>query len=123
MFVREQAGQRLTDWRNDVKAAAEEARCGADTITGAVSVRIIFYINRPASVSEKKRLYPSVQPDLDKLIRAVLDAIVASGIIKDDALVVEIAAVKRYANDSVECSPGAWIVVSEITTLQETQTL
>jgi Holliday junction resolvase RusA-like endonuclease len=114
LFVREQAGKKLSDWRTEVKSAAIIARGDADTITSAVQLHVDFFIPRPASISVAKRPRPTVAPDLDKMIRAVGDALKEAGVYKDDSLVVKIIATKRYATDEKEWSPGAWIVVSEI---------
>lgn len=114
MFVREQAGQRLKDWRTDVKEAALTARGEQKTIVGGVKLQITFFIPRPASVSPKRRPHPIVAPDLDKLVRGVGDALKAAGVYADDAQVLGIQASKVYASDDKELSPGAWIVVSEI---------
>jgi crossover junction endodeoxyribonuclease RusA len=52
-----------------------------------VSVAVVFTFVRPASVSQK-RTQMVVRPDLDKLIRAVLDAL--TGVLyEDDSQVVE----------------------------------
>lgn len=117
LFVREQGGKKLDQWRSDVKEAAQVARGDADTFAGAIDLRIDFYVNRPASVSAKKRPHPTVRPDLDKMVRGVCDALKAAGVYKDDSQVVRIVAAKRYAAESVDQSPGAWIVVSEINML------
>jgi hypothetical protein len=131
MFVREQSGKGLTDWRQDVKEAALLARgvkydvtpqadgvneVGADiaTFTGAVRLRVDFFHPRPASVPVKKRKHPTVAPDLDKEVRGVGDALKAAGVYKDDAQIIEIRASKRYVTDDPADSPGAWIVVSEV---------
>lgn len=113
-FVREQSGQRLTDWRNDVKEAALTARGDAATIIGPVSLSIKFFMPRPLSVKPAKRPYPIVAPDLDKLVRGVGDALKAAGVYRDDCLIVSIQVTKQYADDDRERSPGAWIVVQEI---------
>lgn len=113
-YVREQAGQRLKDWRTDVKEAALTARGEQPTITGPVKLQVTFFMPRPASVKPAQRPLPTVAPDLDKLIRAVGDALKAAGVYKDDCLIVGIQASKVYASDDKELSPGAWIVVSEI---------
>lgn len=113
-YVREQAGERLKDWRTDVKEAALAARGDTPTITGPVKLSIQFFMPRPASVSPGKRPHPTVAPDLDKLIRAVGDALKSAGVYKDDCLIVSIQATKQYATDERDLSPGAWIVVSEI---------
>ena len=53
--------------------------------------------------------WPHRKPDLDKLIRAVLDGITQGGAIADDAQVVRIAAQKTYG------TPGAVITIEELT--------
>lgn len=119
MFVREQSGKNLTTWREEVKQAALTAR-GIDygtpipTLTGAINLRIQFYMPRPTSIPVKKRPLPIVAPDLDKLVRGVGDALRAAGVYKDDAQVCAIHATKVYGTDEVMASPGAWIVISEI---------
>jgi len=60
--------------------------------TGAVSVKLKFYLKRPKST---KRPYPSVSPDLDKYCRTVLDAL-TGWIYKDDGQVVVLVATKEY---------------------------
>lgn len=122
LFVRDQSGQSLKTWRQDVKRAALIARgvdpegpvdvttVPVDTITKACSVQIQFLMPKPVSV---KRSLPSVRPDLDKLIRGVLDALKEAGVYKDDGQVVKIWAIKIYAGDTTEFAPGAWITVSD----------
>lgn len=64
-------------------------------------ISIIFYIQRPEST---KRPLPTVRGtgDLDKLVRAVLDAVTANdkysikGLFKDDSQVIRIKATKYY---------------------------
>lgn len=126
MFVRDQAGKGLTDWRQDCVRAALTARgCDPDTgeaiegttpiatIRDACSVQIQILMPRPNSVSVKKRPRPSVKPDLDKMIRAILDALKTAGVYSDDGLVVKIWAVKIYAGDTPDQAPGAVITVSD----------
>lgn len=118
LFVRDQSGESLKTWRQDVKLAALTARGSQaqppvdliDTITDACMVQIQFLMPRPTSV---KRKLPSVRPDLDKLVRGVLDALKEAGVYRDDGQVVKIWANKQYAGDSLELSPGAWITVSD----------
>jgi crossover junction endodeoxyribonuclease RusA len=114
-FVYEQSSKTLKPWRTAIKEAALAARGDTPTKTGPIALSIILMMPRPASVSEKKRKWPSVRPDLDKMIRGVCDALKEAGIYKDDAQVVQINAEKRYATDDIQYSPGAWIVVAEIT--------
>ena len=60
-----------------------------------VSVRITFLMPRPKTV---KRHMPIVPPDIDKLCRAVLDALTDVGVWVDDSQVVDLGATKIYAS-------------------------
>ena len=113
-FVREQSGKTLKPWREAIKEAALIARGESDTIEGPVMLHVDFYVPRPASVPHKKRPLPTVAPDLDKMVRAVGDALKQAGMYKDDSQIVALKATKHYASEKVEFSPGAWIVISQI---------
>ena len=70
---------------------------------GPVEVDLRFYFDRPkshlnGSGSLRKGYSPShtVKPDLDKLVRALLDAGTDAGVWHDDAQVVRLTASKRY---------------------------
>lgn len=112
-FVREQSGDRLKQWRKSIIDATIEARSAIhhQTISGPVSLTIIFFLPRPATV---KRALPSVRPDLDKMVRAVGDALKSAGAYKDDASVCQLVATKQYATDDVQSAPGVGIVLWEI---------
>lgn len=63
--------------------------------TGPISVTLVFFFRRPHG-APKARIGHTVKPDLDKLIRAILDAL--KGILyKDDAQVIHVQASKHYA--------------------------
>ena len=60
-------------------------------------ISLTFNILRPKSVSSKKRPEVTVKPDLDKLTRAVIDAM--TGIMyDDDCQVIHILAKKQYVD-------------------------
>lgn len=62
----------------------------------AISIKVRFGIERPASVKPQKRPLPSVKPDLDNLIKS-LDS--GTGILwKDDNLICKIQAEKVYSD-------------------------
>lgn len=85
----------LRTWRVHIGNTARN--CGiqiAEKDTG-VLIDLMFCMPKPKSV---KRLIPSTRPDLDKLIRAVLDALTGIAYI-DDGQVVEITASKIYSNN------------------------
>lgn len=102
---------KLHSWRMDVASMAQRANCSAAVTTGRlwhspVSLTVQFYLPRPrghfgtgrneALLRPGAPMYPAVKPDLDKLVRAVGDAL--TGVIwGDDAHVVAIDARERYA--------------------------
>ena len=123
--VIEQGGQRHKDWRQDVKAAARWAMIW-DTVsvpfTGPVGVSICFTVPKPKSAPKTRRTWPDKRPDLDKLVRAILDAITGE-VIADDAQVVQLLASKVYPGEDTPGdvvkglgldSPGAAIHVYQI---------
>jgi crossover junction endodeoxyribonuclease RusA len=98
----------VADWRQDVKQAAWTYRLQMEPLTVPLSVRLDFNLPRPkyhyGSDGAVKPRYdlarPSSKPDVDKLTRAVLDAITSSGLWRDDSLVVDLRASKWFsAND------------------------
>jgi Holliday junction resolvase RusA-like endonuclease len=92
----EQAGKPLKDWRNAVTltAAYLAEQQQWQRTTKPVSVDIEFRLPRP----QKPRYpLPAVRPDLDKLIRSVLDSITAAhNIWNDDSQACRILATKIY---------------------------
>lgn len=74
---------------------------------GPLEVSLVFGFVRPASA--KKRRMPSVRPDLDKLARAVLDALEAARVMLDDAQVVSMSVLKEYLE-----IPGVQIEVRKL---------
>jgi crossover junction endodeoxyribonuclease RusA len=100
---------RTMPWRRLVAERARDAI--AAPIAGPVDITLTFWLPRPPSVSAKRRPTPCCKPDLDKLVRAVLDAL--SGIAYvDDAQVVVLMAGKRYADAQPGHGPGLWIDVA-----------
>ena len=88
----------LKDWRTAVGFVLQSEWHGPP-MDGPLSVELNFALLRPKSVSEKRRLHPTVMPDLDKLVRAVLDALTGI-VIVDDALVVELHSTKEYSDEA-----------------------
>jgi len=95
----------LNQWRQLVSAEAQKR---VDSpLEGPVSVELHFRVPRPKSAPKKRRTYPDKRPDLDKLVRAVLDAI-THVIVADDSQVVALTATKDYG------PPGVLVQVDEI---------
>lgn len=64
--------------------------------TAPMRLDVVFYLPRPKS-APKSVVRPAKKPDLDKLVRAVSDALTDAGVWKDDAQVVGISAAKAFA--------------------------
>jgi len=75
-------------------------------LEGPVTVTLVFALPKPPSVP-KRRTVPTTRPDVDKLARAVLDALTGL-VFHDDAQVVLLTAMKTYAAD-VPC--GVTVIV------------
>jgi crossover junction endodeoxyribonuclease RusA len=91
-------GSELANWRSMIALRAREA--GARPHNEPVEIDMIFTMVRPKTVS---RLEPTVPPDLDKLVRAVLDGLTAIAY-RDDGQVVRLSACKQYGAE-----PGVWV--------------
>jgi hypothetical protein len=72
-----------------------------------VEIALVFYLPKPKTV---KREWPSVKPDLDKLIRSTFDGLTTGGLYTDDALVVAVSASKEYGTDRIGCQ----VIASEV---------
>jgi crossover junction endodeoxyribonuclease RusA len=93
----------LAVWRADIARNAE--LYGYKPVSGAIAVEINFVFNKPKTVT---RELPTVAPDLDKLVRAVLDGLTGVAY-EDDCQVVTITASKHYGGTA-----GAWIGVARL---------
>lgn len=114
----------LSPWRNRMTEAATAARhrLGWGPFFGPVAVDLTFTVERPAShfrgdgtLTPSARIAPSIRPDLDKYVRAALDAITESGAWDDDGQVVSIAARKVYGRH-----PGVAVQVAAVVAVEET---
>lgn len=86
-------------WRERIAWVARDAmtQTRARTAIGAVTLAVEFVMPRPKSTP--RATPPAVKrPDVDKLARAVLDALVLGGVMHDDSQVIDLRATKRLAN-------------------------
>lgn len=91
--VTDQNAKKLKPWRAIVAAAADRGV----TFDRPVEVELTFVMPRP-----QRPLWhvPAVKPDIDKLVRAMLDGLTDGGLIADDARVVRLIAVEEYASEN-----------------------
>lgn len=105
-----ESSKAVAPWRTTVAYHVAEVY-GVDKVLDCpLHVGIMFVMKRPAG-APKRTTPPAVKrPDLDKLTRAVLDAL--SGIVyRDDSLITILTVSKRIAE--IGETPGAQIIVSE----------
>lgn len=108
--------QALSSWRQDVASIALANRPSDWPLDAAYSLKCVFRFQRPQSHFGKKGLRPSApkhhtkRPDLDKLLRAIGDAISVTGaLMRDDALICRQAQEKIYCEPSQD--PGVLIAI------------
>lgn len=93
-----ESSKNLRPWRQDVADTAF-LNFGAMPYAGdgseSIVVRVVFHFEKPRSA--KKRVYPTVKPDIDKCLRAILDALTGIAY-KDDAQVIEVKTQKLYGS-------------------------
>lgn len=100
----------LRAWRERIAHVARSEGVTMQESPNGFRVNLVFILRRPKSVSVKKRPYPTKKPDVDKLTRAVLDAL--TGVVwGDDAEVVRVHAEKVY-DDCHDDEPGVWISIA-----------
>ena len=87
-------------WRKKVSAAFEGAEA-ADP-NQPLDVEITFTFDRPKTT---RRELPAVKPDVDKLVRTILDALEDAGVLTNDSQVVDLTARKRYADPTLTTHP------------------
>lgn len=108
---------RTKPWRAAVASDAAAAMDGTQAFHEPVTVHVLFHFPRPKShygsgknAGVEKAGAPkhcATKPDLDKLLRAIGDAITGI-VIRDDSQIVAIAAVKHYG------TPRAVITVTPL---------
>ncbi|AQT82498.1 hypothetical protein B1R94_02150 [Mycolicibacterium litorale] len=91
-----ESSKEVGPWRERVALAAHNAMLGRALIAGAVSVELNFVLPRPKSAPKRSTPKATKRPDLDKLERAVLDAL-TDVCFADDSQVVALSGYKRLA--------------------------
>lgn len=123
----EDAGVRHASWRREVTAAATEARLKAgirEPLTGAMSVLLTFcFFRRQYDYGTGRNIqivkagaapYPIKPPDIDKLTRAVFDAITDARIWVDDSQVVAATLRKIWIDKYGDEPEGVAVVIGVI---------
>lgn len=124
--VRDANAKTLRPWRQHVKATAQDQTRYHDTLTGPVRVWLRFAFARPTShyrtgrnahlLKDSAPAYPTAKNDVDKLQRAIFDALTDAGVWKDDGQVVDVRARKFYAGEHelAPAQPGVDVLIEEL---------
>jgi crossover junction endodeoxyribonuclease RusA len=101
----------LRPWRESIRWALQ----GRGSISGPVIVHCEFVMRRPKSASPRKPTpwADKRNGDIDKLCRAVGDALTSAGTIEDDCKIVSMPPVKRIAE--VGEMSGVWLTICSAT--------
>lgn len=113
----------LVEWRETVAWHARQNGAPAEPTSNPVRVRLQFMLPRPRShfgtgrnsgvLKQSAPLWPVGRPDLDKLVRAILDAL--TGVTwSDDSQVVDIDAFKAWDDQ-----PGVHIEIHTVGKAEE----
>ena len=107
------ANPRLKSWRALVREAAEAAMedAGWEMLDEPCRVYLGFTMPRP---KRPRWWVPAVKPDLDKLTRAVFDALTDAGVWRDDSRVVRMEVTKKYESEEEGAVPGVWVEVKPL---------
>jgi crossover junction endodeoxyribonuclease RusA len=114
-----EASAALRPWRDAVTWHARRAHGPRPPMGGAVQVTMLFVFPRPRSHYGTGRnagtlkpgapVFHTSKPDIDKLIRAILDALTQAGAVKDDCIIAAAGAKKIYG-----ARPGCRITVESL---------
>jgi len=103
---------RLKEWRRTVGLLALRARRHSTLFAGPLTLHVRFTLPAPQSIPRERAGLPCVPPDLDKLTRAIGDAL--KGVLyQDDGQLCRISATKQYARQRL--TVGALIVITSLT--------
>jgi crossover junction endodeoxyribonuclease RusA len=109
-----EANKRLPAWRSDIRNALQNGNGEPRVSFGKaeVSVKLFFLLPRPKSASPNKYLPATKKSsDLDKLTRAIFDAVTSAGVWYDDCQVTHAEMEKAIALK--DQTPGCFITIIE----------
>ena len=104
-FVRMYTDAKTLGYEAAIADEAARAMSGAEPFETPMQMQVSCYYPIPKSWPKKikqeaidEEVFPKVKPDLDNVVKAILDAL--NGVVyRDDAQVVNLVATKRYATE------------------------
>ena len=104
--------KRLKQWRRLVETQARNAMKGRAPFASAVQVRLIFWMPTPKVHRGKTWAAVRGRNDLDKMLRACMDAMTTAAVYADDGLVARIETEKRWCQANEK--PGVDVLVEAL---------
>jgi Holliday junction resolvase RusA-like endonuclease len=103
-------GTALPTWLGQVHTAVQAtAAGGAPMLDGPLVAWVAFWLPKPKSAPKRRRIWPDRKPDLDKLLRALLDPLTGV-LIADDARIVRFSRLEKLYAENGE-APRAEIML------------
>ncbi len=104
------ADNKVHGWKNAVIASLDKSGMSDRRIDVPVQLSLEFQLPMPKNMkNETGHTIPHVKkPDIDNLVKAVMDAMTSTGVWRDDSLVWDIRATKIYAGEF----PGVLIALN-----------
>jgi len=107
--------KRSRPWKRQVAQVAGTTMMSRPLLDGPLELHVVFYVPRPkghygtgrnaGTVKASAPAWPTVKPDLTKLVRAVEDAM--TGIVwRDDSQIVKQVVTKKYTTEAARCVVG-----------------
>lgn len=87
-------------WRDHVRDTILSHKHPTIPPNSYIKIETTFYLPRPKTIPPHKRKHPTVKPDIDKLQRALYDAITETHIWHDDRQITDVTSHKRYADNT-----------------------
>lgn len=98
-------------WKAAIVGEAMRARLPRE-LAGPIRLDVSFEMPRPKRLGKRYRVRHVNVPDLDNLLKAVMDALGEYGLWKDDRQVAEVRATKWYHDAGAQ--PHAVVVIDEL---------
>lgn len=104
---------KLAPWREAVKNDAVKAMGSPLMLDEPLQVELHFTLSRPAAAPKRLRTFPRRKPDIDKLVRSILDSLSDAGAYHDDSQVISLMATKHYPGEGEGAlsAPGVFVLV------------
>jgi Holliday junction resolvase RusA-like endonuclease len=108
-----ESSKKVKPWREKVHDAITAAilRGDAQRLAGPVRADITFTMPKPVNAPKRRRTYPAVSPDIDKLERSTYDAISSAKAWEDDGRVIESHTRKVYPGEHPEALPEPGAII------------